>query len=118
MKKIFLSIIFQHQLLSKNQINPNDVSVVLIIDYKCGKSFYSSPCVNASGYSVNAGEQEFIFPPFSFFRIVKVEEREGNPKDPHIISMTTPKKKTLIEFEIKRNKTICYNREEDELYSK
>ena len=101
-----------------NNLSTNDVSVVLIIDYKCKNSYYPTPCVNATEYSVNAGEQEYIFPPFSFFKIVKVEEKGGKPNDPHVIRMTTPRKKILIEFEIKKNKSICYNREEDELYSK
>ena len=74
--------------------------------------------INVSDYSVNAGEQEFIFPLFSFFKIEKIEENEGTPNNPHIIYMTTPNKKVLIEFEIKNNKTIYYNRENNELYSK
>ena len=102
--------------INVNQLSPNDISVVLIIQYNCKGSSYPTPCVNASGYSVNAGEQEFIFPPFSFFKIVKVEEHEGKPNNPHVIRMTTPSKKSLIEFEIKKNKTINYNRVSDELY--
>ena len=101
-----------------NKLSPNDVSVVLIINYQCNNSSYPTPCINVSDYSVNAGEQEFIFPPFSFFKIEKIEENEGTPNNPHIIHMTTPNKKVLIEFEIKNNKTIYYNRENNELYSK
>ena len=102
--------------INVNKLSSNDVSVVLIIKYNCKSSSYPTPCVNASGYSVNAGEQEFIFPPFSFFKIVKVEEKEGKPDNPHVIRMTTPSKRSLIEFGIKNYKTPSYNRDSDELY--
>ena len=102
--------------INVNKLSSNDVSVVLIIKYNCKSSSYPTPCVNASGYSVNAGEQEFIFPPFSFFKIVKVEEKEGKPDNPHVIRMTTPSKRSLIEFGIKNYKTPSYNRYSDELY--
>ena len=99
-----------------NNLTSNDISVVLIIKYNCKSSSYPTPCVNASGYSVNAGEQEFIFPPFSFFKIVSIEEKEGKPDNPHIIRMTTPSKRSLIEFGIKNNKSINYDKDSDELY--
>ena len=99
-----------------NDLTPNDVSVVLNISYTCKNSSYPTPCVNAEEYSVNAGEREFIFPPFSFFKIEKVVEKEGIPSNPHVIYMSVPNKKNLIEFGLKNNKTICYNKETNELY--
>ena len=100
-----------------NGLTLNDVSVVLIIKYNCISSSYPSPCVSATQYSVNSGEEEYIFPPFSFFRINSVEEKDGTPQNPHIIYMSTPNKRSLIEFELKKNKTINYNRKNDELYA-
>ena len=99
-----------------NDLTPNDVSVVLNISYTCKNSSNSTPCVNAEEYSVNDGEREFIFPPFSFFKIEKVVEKEGIPSNPHVIYMSVPNKKNLIEFGLKNNKTICYNKETNELY--
>ena len=103
-----------------NKLTPNDISIVLIIDYKC-KNFlffnnYPTPCVNASQYSVNSGEEEYIFPPFSFFKIEWIEERDGSPDNPHIIYMSTPKKKNLLEFGLKKNKTIHYDSSKNLLY--
>lgn len=100
-----------------NKLTSNDISVVLIINYNCKNKYDSTPCVNASEYSVNSGEQEYIFPPFSFFKINKVEERDGKPNNPHIIYMSTPSKSNLVEFWLKNNKTICYDSKEDKLYS-
>ena len=99
-----------------NELTPNDVSVALNIKYTCKNCFNVTPCINAVNYSVNAGEREFIFPPFSFFKIEKVVEKEGIPSDPHVIYMSVPNKKNLIEFGLKNNKTICYNKETNELY--
>ena len=99
-----------------NDLTPNDVSVVLNIKYICKNSSNATPCINAVEYSVNAGEKEYIFPPFSFFKIEKVVENEGIPSNPHIIYMSVPNKKQLLEFGLKNNKTIYYNKEENELY--
>ena len=99
-----------------NELTPSDVSVVLNIKYQCQNSSNATPCVNAVQYSVNAGEREFIFPPFSFFKIENVVERSGIPSDPHVIYMSVPNKKYLLEFGLKNNKTIYYKKENNELY--
>ena len=99
-----------------NDLTPNDVSVVLNITYKCKNNFNVTPCINVVNYSVNVGEKEFIFPPFSFFKIEKVVEKGGIPSDPHVIYMSVPNKKNLLEFGLKNNKTIYYNKEKNELY--
>ena len=100
-----------------NNLTSNDISVVLIIQYDCKNSSYPTPCVSAGTYSVNSGENEFIFPPFSFFKITGIQEREGKPQNPHIIYMSTPNKKSLVEFDLKNGKKICYNKNSNELYS-
>ena len=100
-----------------NELKNDDVYVVLFIDYKCNSSSYPTPCINVSYDSVNAGEQEFIFPPFSFFVIEKIENRSGRSNDPHIIYLKVPNKRVLIEFAIKNDKTIYYDKELNELYS-
>ena len=102
--------------INVNDLNPSDVSVVLMINYNCKSSSNVTPCVNVVEYSVNAGEKEFIFPPFSFFKIERVVENSGTPNDPHIIYMTVPNKKNLLEFGLKQKKDIYYNRDQNELY--
>ena len=102
--------------ISVNQLTPSDVSVVLIIKYNCSSSSNATPCVNAVEFSVNAGEREFIFPPFSFFKIDNVVEKSGIPDDPHMIYMSVPNKKSLLEFGLKNNKSIYYNNNGNELY--
>ena len=102
--------------INVNELTPSDVSVVLNIRYQCQNSSNATPCVNAVQYSVNAGEKEFIFPPFSFFKIENVVDRSGIPSDPHVIYMSVPNKKYLLEFGLKNNKTIYYKKENNELY--
>ena len=100
-----------------NNIKNDDIYVLLFFDYKCNNSSYPTPCINVSYYSSNSGEKEYIFPPFSFFRIDKVETRSGSSYDPHIIYMTVPNKRVLIEFAIKNKKTINYDKNLNEFYS-
>ena len=102
--------------INVNGLTPNDVSVVLMIHYVCKNSSNVTPCIDVEHYSVNSGEKEFIFPPFSFFKIEKVVENGGVPNDPHIIYLSVPNKKNLLEFGLKNNKNIYYNREQNELY--
>ena len=100
-----------------NNITFNDITVLLIIDYSCQNFLNVTPCICVSEYSENSDEAEYIFPPFSFFRINKITEKNGSPDDPHIIYMSTPNKKNLLEFDLKKGKTIKYNRLRNELYS-
>ena len=99
-----------------NNIKSEDIYVVLIIEYKCDNSSYETPCINVSYDSVNPKEKEYIFPPFSFFRITKIIEGNGKKGNPHIIYMNVPKKRSLIEFNIKNNKEIYYDKNENVLY--
>ena len=100
-----------------NNLTSDDINVILYIDYKCNNTSYPTPCIDISYETSNYGEKEYIFPPFSFFRIEKVENRSGTSKDPHIIYMTVPNKRILIEFAIKNNKTIYYDEKLNELYA-
>ena len=102
--------------INVNELNPNDISVVLMIEYKCKNSSNVTPCINVVEYSVNVDEKEFIFPPFSFFKIEKVVENSGTPNDPHIIYLSVPNKTNMLEFGLKNNKSIYYNRDQNELY--
>ena len=114
-----------------NKINQNDISVVLIIKYYYSNNYslfskilnffntdnyYVTPCINVSEHSVNSGEEEYIFPPFSFFKIEDIEENSGTPDNPHIIYMSVPRKKDLLEFGLKQKKSIYYDKNKNELY--
>lgn len=46
-----------------------------------------------------------------------METRSGRSNDPHIIYMTLPNKRVLIEFAIKNKKTINYDKNLNEFYS-
>ena len=107
--------IFQSS-INKNDIKSNDIYVILIIDYKCNNPSYPTPCIDISYFSVYYAEKEYIFPPFSFFRIEKVENRNGRRNDPHIIYLTVPNKRVLIEFALKNDKAIHYDKDLNELY--
>ena len=101
-----------------NNINVNDdISVLLIIRYKCNNSSYPTPCVHISNEAKNLDDIEYLFPAFSFFKIEKIEERDGKPNNPHFIYMNVPNKRTLVEFEIKKYKKIYYDNNTNELYS-
>ena len=64
------------------KINVNSELALLIIEPNNTKSV-----VSISEYAVYPGEEEYLFLPFSFFKITKVELKKGNEKDPHIINL-------------------------------
>ena len=112
-KFISMPEIINHQ----NEIKSNYIYIILIIDYKCNNSSYPTPCINASYDSIYYQEKEYIFPPFSFFRVENIESRSGRNNDPHFIYLSVPNKRILIEFAIKNDKTINYDKNLNELYS-
>ena len=61
---------------------PSDHLVKLIIKQNETKSV-----VSISNYSIYESEKEYLFLPFSFFKIVDVRRKEGTEKDPHIINL-------------------------------
>ena len=62
--------------------NPDTQLVLLIIEQNNTKSV-----VSLREYSVYQNEEEYLFLPFSFFKITKVELKQGNASDPHIIHL-------------------------------
>jgi len=61
----------------------SDELVLLIIEQNNTKS-----TVSISQYSHYPSEEEYLFLPFSFFKIEKVEYKKENEGDPHIIYLT------------------------------
>ena len=63
-----------------NKYNNEDELVLLIIEQNNTKS-----TVLISQLSEYPKEEEYLFLPFSFFKILKVELKKGTDEDPHII---------------------------------
>ena len=63
--------------------NSDDELVLLIIEQNNTKS-----TVLISQFSNFPGEEEYLFLPFSFFKITRVELKKGSDNDPHIIYLT------------------------------
>ena len=116
-KDIIKNIFLIPTSINQNEKKSDYIHIVLIIDYKCNNSSYPTPCINASYDSLFYTEKEYIFPPFSFFRIENIESRSGTNNDPHLIYLNVPNKRILIEFAIKNGKTINYDKNLNELYS-
>ena len=62
--------------------NPSDLLVQLIIKQNETKSV-----VSISEHSVFESEKEYLFLPFSFFKIVDVKRKKGTVQNPHIINL-------------------------------
>ena len=75
---------------SKN--NSLDELVLLIIEQNNTKS-----AVSISQFSDYPGEEEYLFLPFSLFKITRVELKKGNKSDPHIIYLTALNSEKPIE---------------------
>jgi hypothetical protein len=58
----------------------NELFVKLIIEQNNSKSV-----VSISNISINQEEKEYLFLPFSFFKIIKIKEGKGTLNEPHII---------------------------------
>ena len=65
------------------KLNENDELVKLIIDQNDSKSV-----VSVREFSEYPEEEEYLFMPFSFFKIKKVHLSKGDVSNPHIIYMT------------------------------
>ena len=64
------------------QYNKNQELVLLIIETNNTKS-----AISISEFSEFKGEDEYLFVPFSFFKITKVELKQGTFAEPHIIHL-------------------------------
>ena len=62
--------------------NPEDEVVLLIINQNGTKN-----AISIEEYSKYQGEKEYVFPPFSFFKITGVKMDKGTAENPHIINL-------------------------------
>ena len=61
-------------------LNTNDLFIRLIINQNNSKSV-----VSISEFSNSPNEEEYLFLPFSFFKIINIVQKLGNEDDPHLI---------------------------------
>ena len=54
-------------------------------------------------------EKEFVFPPFSFFRILKFNSNSGTSEDPVVIELEVIPRKQNLERKLKFGGSIFYN---------
>ena len=76
----FTSTSINKNAFTPKKYNADDELVLLIIEQNNTKS-----AVLISEFSDYPGEEEYLFLPFSFFKIKKVELKKGTKSDPHII---------------------------------
>ena len=89
-----------------NKVTDHQVHMVINYDHKYGNIPLAT---DISKLSRHPSESEYVFPPFSFFRITSVEISEGTKEDPHIIELEAIGKKCLIEPLLREGKTMVYN---------
>jgi len=70
----------------------NNLFIRLIINQNNSKSV-----VEISEFSRYQHEEEYLFLPFSFFKIIHIEQRFGNEKDPHLIYLVALNSEKPIE---------------------
>ena len=88
----FTSTSIDKNAFTPNKYNPNDELVQLIIEQNDTKSV-----VLISELSEYQNEKEYLFLPFSFFKIKNVELHNGTIDDPHIIYLLALKTDKPIE---------------------
>ena len=111
--------------IRKNEINafPTDLAkkineldnqycVIMVFNYKY-KNGNKSPVFNIS--KINSSEAEFLFPPFSFFKITKVEMNKGTSEEPSIICLDVPNIKFNFYQSFKKGKEIFYDSYNNEI---
>lgn len=91
-----------------NKIEENDINVVMNFNYKY-RSGCITPAICLDDYSVNEGEMEYVFPPFSFFKITKLELYAGTHDNPHVIYLDAVAKPFCTEDMINKGRTFKYD---------
>ena len=89
-----------------------DKCVLLKFNYKYNENNIC-PAFDINNVSVFESEKEFLFPPFSFFRISKFISAEGTSIDRVIIELEVIPKKEILEKYLKKGGTIIYDKNEN-----
>ena len=113
-------VVKTHKLTSYSKNFPSDQEktvsrdkcVLLKFNYKYNESNVC-PAFDINSLSYFENEKEFLFPPFSFFRISKFNSAEGTRVDPVIIELEVIPKKEILEKHLKKGGTIIYDEYEN-----
>lgn len=82
------------------------------INYRYRES-YSCPAFSIKQVSIYKGEDEFLFPPFSFFRILKFISAEGTQENPVVVELEViPNKGNFAKY-LKHGGKIIYDSNEN-----
>ena len=82
--------------------------VLFKISYKYNSS-HECPCFNIKKFSGFKVGDEYIFPPFSFFRILKCNMNAGTPEDPIVIDLEVVPKCFDFEKNLKKGGKVTYD---------
>ena len=83
-------------------------SVLIKISYKY-KEGYECPCFSIKDISQFENEEEYVFPPFSFFRITNYCMNEGTKNDPVVIELEVIPKCIDFEKNLKNGGKVFYD---------
>ena len=105
----------EHLLEGKKRINGDpSQNVCMIISYK-HRPGNIPLATNVGKVSMHPSENEYVFPPFSFFQIQRVDLSLGTVENPHVVKLEAVGKKCLIEPELRLGKTMVYKEKENEM---
>ena len=113
-------VVKKHKLTNYSKMFPSDKEktytkdkcVLIKFNYKYKESDVC-PAFDINGVSEFENEKEFLFPPFSFFRISKYNSTKGTRDDPIIIELEVIPKKKILEKHLKKGGTIIYDSSEN-----
>ena len=107
-KKHKLSM-YSTNLLGQQKVYSKDKCVLLKFNYKYNNLNYC-PAFNIKNCSIFDEENEFLFPPFSFFKILKFNDAEGTSSSPIIIELEVIPKRENLEKYLKKGRKIFYDK--------
>ena len=94
----------------KQKYTIREKCVLMKFKYIYNESNYC-PAFDINKCSVIPSEKEYIFPPFSFFRITKFTSAEGTKNDPVIIELEVIPRKENLDVKLKSGGMIFYDKD-------
>ena len=103
---------FSNILETKQKVITRDKCVLFIFNYKYDENNIC-PAFDINKLSEFQNEKEYLFPPFSFFRITKYNNAEGTSLDPIVIELEVIPKMEILEIYLKKGGKIIYNEDKN-----
>ena len=97
---------------NEKEIFTKEKCVLMKFNYKYNDLNYC-PCFNIIKASEFSSEKEFLFPPFSFFKITKYISAKGDENDPIIIELEVIPKRENLEQYLKIGGFVYYDKDEN-----